>query len=168
MINIHRNKLNEAPIPKIDFYDSVFRIPLNIKFYDYKTSPNVITIDNLHEGSFVEFRFNMDSKSLFEITVLTINSEVVEYIENFNLIFENECFNDFKVSSSDFNGERNQLETKILRSSDSVCFVYGKDDGLVYYKSSENLYIGLDSTSKLKSFYLKGLDDNSLFKIFGF
>lgn len=167
MIKINVKNLENEPNLKLDFYDNISRIPLNIKLRDYKLSPNVIKFDNLEGGNFVEFRFDKDFGDLFEITVVSINNYTVKYLDKIQINVLDNHSNGFFINNLETEGVREGLLTKIARTSSSLCFSFGDNDKLDYYKASGGVYIGIDSDHNLKSFYLEGLSQQNIKDIFG-
>ncbi|GAA0193540.1 hypothetical protein GCM10009122_56460 [Fulvivirga kasyanovii] len=169
MIKISVKRLESEPNLKLEFYDSISRIPLNIKLRNYEMPPSVIKFDNFERGNFVEFRFDSHVGDLFEITVVSINNNAVIFTDSYRINILNSQNNGFFIDDLKAKGVRKKLLTKIARTStSSVCFAFGDDnDGLDYYKASGGLYIGIDSDNNLKSFYLEGLSQQNIKDIFG-
>lgn len=167
MIKINTKVLENEPDLKLEFYDTVSRIPLNIKLRDYKMSPSVIKIDNLEGGNFIEFRFDKDIGDLFEITVVSINNNIVKFADEFHINIINCDYNAFFMNDLNNKKDRNDLHTNITKTSNSICFTFGDDNKLSYFLVSGGLYIGIDSNHNLKSFYLKGLSMQSMKDILG-
>lgn len=153
---------------KVELYNTISRIPLNIAFCDAKFISNVITYDIFSEGNFMEFRFDQNSLELCEITIVSINNDSVEYLEDFIINIPNKAPHSLIIQKKDTSlYTRLDRKIRIIRTPNSICIYLCKEDELEYFKSLGDLYFGVDSQGHLCALYLDNLPSEALREVFG-
>lgn len=154
---------------KLEFYDLISRIPLNIRLRNTTNLTNVVKVDSLSESGFVEFRFDRSSKRLIEVTVVSINNYKVKSVRDIfvNVVDDKEKVILFDDNVENFNNQRFQFSLNILKGSSSVCFIFNSDSLLNYYKAAKGFYIGVNKKNEFASFYLDNLSEQNIKDIFG-
>jgi len=169
MLKLNLEELKNESELKLEFYDVISRIPLNIKLHNCKIIPSIIKFDNLDGGNFIEFRFNKDTLELLEITIVSIDNDSVEIVDKIDVDIANIQNNNFFLDCFNAKERRKRLSIKIMRTFNSICFTFGETNHeLNYYRVSGDFYIGLDSSYMLKSFFIEGLSEQNLRDIFGY
>lgn len=161
-------KIAEAPNRKIEVYNNINRIPLDITIGNYPNIPNTIYCENSSGENFIEFRFDKESKNLFEITLVAIQSDTVLRKVLSEQIKKDE-FYICKISEEN-SLLKGTLPMMIEKDKSSICirFFEETDSLIIYFSIAENCFIGIDNNNYLKSILINGLSEKDIKEIFGF
>jgi hypothetical protein len=168
MLNISFFEQKIGSQTKVEFYDSLNRIPFSISIGSFSSFPNAIYARNLSINSFVDFRFNKDSGELFEISMISINTGSIINAEPFLEVDPNHTFI-CKLNEIDSVLE-DKIPTTIYTKNDLFCLMIGDLDEakLNFFQIGTDIYLGIDENNFLKSLVLKSLSNENLNSIFGF
>ncbi|MEO6839008.1 MAG: hypothetical protein ABI185_11525 [Ginsengibacter sp.] len=168
MLVVRFKKIENHPKSKIEFYNSINRIPLSITIGDYLSLPNTIYCENALGQNFIELRFDKDRKNLYEISLVTIQNDTVI----------NKSLNK-KVQTDEFyicnivEGEsllKDTLPIEIERDENSICInlLNNKSSNITYFHVSDNTFLGIDDDCYLISIFINKLSDENIKSIFGY
>lgn len=152
------------------FYEDTGRIPLEIFFNAYSAYQEGITIDNYdgETGNFITFKFDTVSKSLVNITFVSVNGKNIipeNFMENIHAAEGSYqfCLHDNKAA------QRTYHTTQILCDvqCQNIMVFFGKADvnALTFHDADEHLSLGLDTDYNLKSILLKKLEKEQIKQI---
>lgn len=172
MIKLNFQERNGRPEPEseIELYSEITRIPFSITVRKYSIFPSTIYSRSMTNGDFVEFRFRESDKVLFETSLVNARTESVKTVPAINLrkVFDAKFYDCCIVPEESILD--NQFETEILRTGDSICILFEKNESqfLDYYQVAQNLFIGADTNRRLQSVFLTGLSSKEIYEVFGF
>jgi len=168
MIKLRFQLLHSPPKWKVEFYNNITRIPFSFSIGEYSAFTNTTYCRNLSGENFMEFRFDGESNSLFEVNCVSIQRDTI-YNEVPNLRNVNQGFYQCNLLKDESKLE-DGLSTNILRGKDSLCFLFdGRDaSSLNFFQVWNNFYLGVDDRMYLKSISLKELSEKDIFDILGF
>ena len=167
MIRLEFKALSECPRTKIDFFNSINRIPVSTTLGDYVSLPETIYSRNIFEENFVEFRFDKDTKDLYEITLVAIDKDYVNISEN-SLNHYCNGYHLCKIIEEESVLE-DLLPMAIEKFQNSVKFQFDFVDVKTetLFCIGSNVYVGVNSKSFLTCVILSGLSEDEIFSIFG-
>ena len=148
------------------FYEDANRIPLEIVLEADSAFQEGITIDNHDEemGGFIAFKFDASTKSLGNITFVSIHEGTVFHEELTKAIYNIDGKYKFYLNNAD--AVRTNYETRFLvdnhRQSILICFGDADGTGLTFYDADEHLSLGVDARNDLKSILLKNLKEQEI------
>jgi len=162
-MKVYFKKVNFKPFAELNTYSSLNPIPFTLKFQRSHFLPETVYARNLEGENFIEFRFNKETKQLYEITLVAIQEDtVVSGIDSpFNDDELFECYID----------DDSELEisnpVQILRSDSSLHFSWCKCPPKTY-AITKICGLGVDNDNNLCSLSLVGLDEELIRDILGF
>lgn len=157
-----KKKVSEL-FSELNIYSSLNPIPFDLKLKNISVLPETIYTRNLAGENFIEFRYDKETKQLYEITVVaiqqdTVQSVVEELVVNSEI---DECFLDdtskLEISES----------IKVLRSDESLQFYWGKQLTKSFTITKECV-LGVDEDDNLCALILTNLTKEVIFEILGF
>lgn len=165
MINVNfLPKTNEADV--IIKYDDF--IPFTIKIGTKDFLPETIYTRNIYRENFIEFRFEKESKKLYEITAVGIDFMNVIKTEKISatnsLPFLYECyFNDLNNNNFLFSEI-----THIYKDESSIQISWNDniDDDINYYSISEQCIMGINSNNELSCIVINNIEKHILNSVF--
>lgn len=162
-MKVYFKKVNSEPFGELNTYSSLNPIPFTLKLKRSDFLPETIYTRNMEGENFIEFRFNKETKQLYEITLVTIQEDTVKSGLDYQLNNEDlfECYID---DSSELDIS---TPIKILRSNRTLHFFWGKHP-LKTYAITEICGLGIDGYNNLCSLSLVGLNEELIYDILGF
>lgn len=153
----------------LSLYSSLNPVPFSLTWGNIDMLPETIYARNLNGENFIEFRFNKDTKLLYEISMVAIDSRSVVNMtaigkNNINTTLFN-CIIDEDNSQLD-----NSDPVTVYRSNDAIEITWsteGKQD-ISYFSLSPNCSVGTDHNLYLVSVVLSNLTEDQIFDVFGF
>jgi len=168
MLKVDFKKIKNPPDTKIEFYDSINRIPLSITIGYYPSLPNTIYCENSSGQNFIEFRFDKGCYNLYEVSLVAIQNDTVINPS----LSTTEKAEDFYVCSLIENESlfKDTVPMEIERGESSVCINLHTEklSKVMYFPISGNCAIGVDENSYLVSILLHQLSEENVKDIFGF
>lgn len=169
MIKVNFKKTISEPFCELTVYSSLNPIPLMLKLSNASVLPETIYSRNLAGENFIEFRFNKETKKLYEITIVAIQENTVKLdVYDWDSIGSQyyECFiNDENDDESDELIFSEPIQ--ILRSPKSLSFSWGEEIS-EKYAIAQNCILGIDSKENLCSIILINLTNELVYEILGF
>jgi hypothetical protein len=165
MIKVFFKKLSGTQGCDLTVYSSLNPVPFSLAFRK-DSIPTTIYARNLYGENFIEFRFDNNSKQLYEITLVAIQNntvDIVDYSLLDNTLFR-ETFECLIMEDSRFEVS---LPIKIYRNNNSISIVWD-NTVLDYYRVSEKCIVGVNSCQCLSSITLVDLRGEEIIDIFGF
>ncbi len=165
MLKVSFKKSNNTPFAELLIYSSLNPIPFSLNMNQESFLPETIYSRNLAGSNFLEFRFDKNTKQLYEITLVAVQKDTVEIVES---ITREKLTDDFFVCFIE-EEEILQFSTpiSIKRNSKSLSMTWDSAN-LNFFPITENCMLGVNSDNCLSSVILTGLDKEILFEIFGF
>jgi hypothetical protein len=163
MIKVNFRKVNVKPFSELVVYSTLNPIPFTLKLSNIAILPETIYARNLNGENFIEFRFDVSTKLLYEITLVAITNETVKLIEE-DIPTSNDFFNCYIDENSELDINE---PVQILRSNKSLRLLWN-DKNLSYYPVAENCIAGVDGNNNLNSLSLINLNERVIFDILGF
>lgn len=165
MIKVKFKKLDN-PIVKFSSEDDY--IPFIVIFGNRTTLPETIYTRNLYGENIIEFRFDSNDKSVYEIALVAIQRDTIILSKP----FESSRIEDGYYScliEDEFESEYSS-PIRILRSESSVCIDWCEKENQLYkyYSLSNNCIVGVDSNNRLISIVVLKLNKDDIRNIFGF
>lgn len=157
-----KRKISEL-FSELNIYSSLNPIPFDLKLKNLNGLPETVYTRNLSGENFIEFRYDKETRQLYEITVVTIQQDtvqsVVEELDVNRGIYE--CFLD----------DASKLEIsepiKVFRSDKSLQFYWGKRFTKSFTITKECI-LGIDDSDNLRALILTNLTKEVIFEILGF
>ena len=169
MLKIYFEKIKSPPKTRLTLYESVNRIPVSMTIGDYSSMPETIYARNFNDGNFIEFRFNKNDQTLFEISLVNIQNTTVKHTRFIDTRVNHSAF---YVCIIDHANTKllNDSPMEILRSDTSICIHWATEnlDAIEYFPIASNCFIGINIQSCLASVLLTDLDKESIINILGF
>jgi hypothetical protein len=165
MIKLKFNKVISEPLSELVPYSSFNPIPATLKLSNTSMLSNTIYSRNLSGENFIEFRFNKDTKKLYEITIVAIQEDTVKLdVYDWNSSEDDyyECFILDENCDLEFS-----IPIQILRSENALSFSWG-DQTSKKYAIAKNCILGIDTNNNLCSIILVYLSKELIYKILGF
>ena len=168
MLKLEFKSTNYHSESKIEFYDSITRIPFTIRMGNHFEFPESIYCDNIYDKTFVDFRFVKSDNSLFEINLIGTNNEHVIEKEDVLAITDEQYFICRLVESESI--LRDTVPVKFLRRTRSLQLLFNQSDQLSfgYFKITPNIYLSTSEEGFLTSIVLDGLSKDDIYNILGF
>lgn len=165
MIRVSFKPTNFIVSAELYTYNSLNPIPFSLKIGNYSDLPETIYSRNLFGKNFIEFRFDKNSRKLYEITLVAVQQNTVYFVDEIkNINTKDVSFSCFIQENSDFEVS---IPIKIYRSNESIEFIWSEDH-LDHYNISNNCNIGVNTNNDLCSVSLISLNKDEIFEIFGF
>lgn len=165
MLKVDFNKIDRIPYVELSIYSSLNPIPFSLKMRRASLLPETIYSRNLCGENFIEFRFEKETKQLYEITLVTVQDNTVELVDN---ILIKEISDGFFACLIN---EKSELEIsipiEIKRSPHALSLVWDKNI-LNHFSITDNCIIGVGENNYLSSVTLTSLNKEILIEIFGF
>jgi hypothetical protein len=161
-------QFKKQDVPMVKFSSEDDYIPFTLTFGNKTTLPEPIYTRNLNGENFIEFRFDSNDKSIYEITLVAIERNTIIPSEPFvSDVIEDGYFS--CLTGGEIEAEYS-LPIEILRSESSVCVNWYEKDKppCKYYSLSQNCIFGVDVNNCLISIVLSGLSKDDTYNIFGF
>ena len=162
-MKVYFNKTNSEPFSSLISYSALYPIPFTLKLTSSETLPDTIYARNLSGENFIEFRFNKETKQLYEITVVAIQEDTVKSevgVKSGNVIFF-DCYVD----------ENSELEiskpVQVLRTDESLCFSWSNQVSKKY-TIAKNCILGTDGSDNLCYIRVTYLNKDIIYDILGF
>lgn len=151
-----------------NFYDEIFRIPLEIIFSKETKMKTGRNRDNLSDQSFIEFKFNDSTLELGLITIISLKSfQLLENIKNQKF----KSANQYIMYLDDMKNEefiRYNHDTEIYRINSALLIQFesfGKE-ALNYYSLNSRLSIGVNDCMELKSLFIDDIQQKEIELLF--
>jgi len=165
MIKINLNRTNSEPFSEFSIYNSLNPIPATLKLSNALVLPDTIYSRNLAGENFIEFRFNKETRRLYEITIVAIQEETVK-LDTYNCSNNDGDYYECFIKDGECELEFSK-PIQILRSENSLNFSW---DGETSKKHaiSKNCILGTDVYGNLCSIILINLTSEIIYEILGF
>lgn len=161
MIKTKFKELNQKPVAKLLFDDY---IPFSLLIGDFATLPETIYARNLNGENFIEFRFEQNSKQLYEITMVALDVNTIIKVDHISIKGMGNKYFSCLINEGD--GLNISAPTKIYRSLDAFSLVWDNDT-LNYFSITNTCVLGVNGNSDLSSVTITSLTEEQLVKIFG-
>lgn len=168
MLKLEFKSTNYHSESKIEFYNSITRIPFTIRIGNHFEIPESIYYDNIYDETFVDFRFVKSDNSLFEINLICTNNEHVNEKEDVLDITDEQYFICKLIESDRI--LRDSVPVKFLKRTGSLQLLFNQSDRLSfsYFKIAHNIYLSTNEEGFLTSIVLDGLSTDDIYNILGF
>jgi hypothetical protein len=162
-------QVTTCPFSELSIYSSLNPIPFSLRLNEELSLPETIYSRNISGENFIEFRFNKNTKQLYEISLVAIHNETVQELDEKdssqdqitdNMEYFN-CFIDENIEL-DFS-----IPMSIIRSRASITIIWSDSD-LVFTAISDNCVLGTNGSGLLCSVTLVKLSETSIQDVFGF
>jgi hypothetical protein len=167
MIKVEFKKLELEPCTRVEYYNSINRIPISVTIGNCQMLIGSIFGRNIDNQNFIEFSFDKVKKNLYNITILTIqNDTVINKTTDLPNIQSESYVCDIIEENSII---ENVLPLIIIRYRNAIQIEINtqniaKDE---LYKIGKDCYIGVDVENYLRSIIFTSLTANNLYDIFG-
>ncbi|KKO89152.1 hypothetical protein AAW12_23770 [Sphingobacterium sp. Ag1] len=162
-MKLYFKSITSEPFSEFISYSSSSPIPVTLKLSRSTILPNTLYARNLYGENFIEFRFNRETRKLYEITIVAIQPDTVKF-DNDNWIGRDEFY---ECCIEDENELEISEPIQILRSNKSLCFFWGEKP-FHTYPIAKNCILGIDRDKKLCSVLLVNLNNELVYDILGF
>ncbi|MDR2274872.1 MAG: hypothetical protein LBF27_28445 [Sphingobacterium sp.] len=162
-MKLYFNSITSEPFSEVISYTSLNPIPVTLKLSNSKVLPDTLYARNLSGENFIEFRFNRETRKLYEITIVAIEEDTVK-LDGDNWIGGDE-FYECCIEDEDELDISEPIQ--ILRSNKSLCFFWGEKPFHIY-PIAKNCMLGVDRDKKLCSVLLVNLNNELVYEILGF
>jgi hypothetical protein len=162
-MKVYFNKKGSESFSELRIYSSLNPIPFDLKLKSLDILPETIYTRNIAGENFIEFRYDKETRQLYEITLVSVQQDTIQYIvtELDTNIEMYECLLD----------ETSKLETtepiNILRSDNSLQFCWGRQMSKTFTITKECI-LGIDDEDNLCVLILTNLTKEIVFEILGF
>lgn len=162
MIKIKFKELTKDPFQDLLLYDEY--IPFSLKIGNSSFLPETLYARNLYGEDFIEFRFNKETRCLYEITLVAFQPDKISILENTS--FKRTVQGVFCCMIEDESELDISKPVEIFRNSDTLCIVWSKAE-LNYFSVTENCVLGIDEENGLSAVVLTCLDEKDIDEIVG-
>ena len=161
-MRVKLSRLEEDPLQSLLVDDDY--IPFTLMIENYNTLPETIYARNYCDENFIEFRFNKETRDLYEITLVSFHPNRIIEIENTSPQQERQgVFNCMIDDESELIISR---PMKVTRSNDTLSIVWSENE-LDYFSISRNCVVGIDKENQLCAVLLTSLSEKQLDLITG-
>lgn len=161
-MRVKLNSLEEFPQQSLIVDDDY--IPFTLMIENYNVLPETIYARNYCEENFIEFRFNKDTRELYEITLVAFHPNKIIETENTSFLPKRQGI--FNCMIDDEIELIISKPMKVTRSNDTLSIVWSENE-LDYFFISRNCVVGIDNDEVLCAAILTSLDKNQLNSITG-
>ena len=168
MLKVSFKELKAVPEMKSEFYNSISRIPFSLKIVYSPITSAPIYARNLSDGNFIEFRFDKINKNLYEIVLVSVQTDTIQEVEEIKF----NC-RDQKFYSCFIHEEHSRLEDsivmKIFQDKKSICINWNtkNEADIEYFALTNNYLIGINPDSYLVSIILTNLLSEDILNVLG-
>jgi len=141
-------------------YDDEY-IPFSYSLRDVTILPETIYARNLSSENFIEFRFDFQTKRLYEITLVSIQPNAARDVDNIHLDNHKDAYYACLLE----NNSELQISqpVKIFKSSNALSLSWSTV--VDYFPVGNDFYIGIDANSSLCGVVVTSLSEIMLAKI---
>lgn len=162
MIKVNFSPKNNHADVNIEYDDF---IPFTIKIGERNYLPDTIYTRNIYNENFLEFRFESESKKLYEITAVgidfinVIKIEQISFLNSFPLLYE--CY----FSDENISFLFSEM-THVYKDKSSIKIEWNSKGDMNYYNISEQCTIGVNSSGELACLIINNIETDMLNSIF--
>lgn len=162
-MRVYFKKLISEQFSELNIYSSSNPLPLTLKLKNLKVLPETIYTRNLAGENFIEFRFNHETKELYEITIVAIQEDTVK-LDVSNQVVNNVFFECYIEDKGELDISK---PIRILRSDSELHFFWGEQPKQSY-AITENCILGIDNDNNLCQLSFVKLNNQIINEILGF
>lgn len=162
-INLNFKRTLDPVRSDLEVYNSENRIPFSIKINSLGNRPTSIYCELSDGGNFIEFWFEKVTRRLYEVTIVSVQENLVKI--GYNECFFNEEYYDCYIDES--SNTMISKSVQILREETSLSFYWGAKP-IYCYQIAKNCVFGVDSKNNLCSINLINLSKELIYEGLGF
>lgn len=162
MIKIKLKELEKQPFQYLLLDDEY--LPFSLKIGNFDFLPETLYARNICGENFIEFRFNKDTRHLYEITLVSFQPNRILLLGD--TLFKRANQGVFSCMIEDESELDISKPMEIFRSSDTLSIVWGEND-LNYFSITKNCIVGIDKDNGLSAVILTSLSEKQIEEIVG-
>lgn len=162
MIKVKLKELKKEPFQYLLLDDDYIPFSLNIGSVDFL--PETLYARNFCGENFIEFRFNKDTRHLYEITLVAFQPNRIFILHDTSFKQANQGV--FSCMIEDGSELDISKPMDVFRSYDTLSIVWSEND-LKYFPITKNCILGVDKDNGLSAVILTSLSEKQIEEIVG-
>lgn len=162
MIKVKLKELEEEPCQYLSLDDDY--IPFSLKIGNNSILPETLYVRNIYGENFIEFRFNKDTRSLYEVTLVAFQPNGIFILDDTS--FKQASQGMFSCIIEDDSELDISKPMQVFRSYNTFGIVWNNND-LHYFSITANCILGIDKDNELSAVILTFLSNNQIEEVIG-